>query len=205
MLVIAGMRRNKRIIGITGGIASGKSTVSALLRDRGFPVVDADRIARKVVEPGEPALDRIREVFGEDMIDGSGRLRRKVLGNLVFSDEEARRQLDEIMKPFIDEEIERQIRAIKGSLVFLDAPLLFEWGMQSRVDITLLVAVEEETQIRRLMKRDGLDRQAALDRIRSQMSLDEKRQLADVIIENDGGLESLWTKITDFIEKLRKM
>lgn len=197
------MKRSKRIIGITGGIASGKSTVSALFKDMGFPVVDADKIARQVVEPGEPALDRIREVFGDEMIDDFGRLRRKALASVVFADEAQRGRLDEIMKPFINEEINRQLDRAKGSIVFLDAPLLFEWGMQSRVDLSLLVAVDEETQIRRLKNRDGLSRAEAIDRIRSQMPLEQKRLLADVVIENNGNLEDLWSKVTAFVAKLR--
>ncbi len=199
------MKRSKRTIGITGGIASGKSTVSALIRDMGYPVVDADKIARQVVEPGEPALERIREVFGDEMVDDFGRLRRKALGAVVFSDEQQRKRLDEIMKPYINDEINRQLVETKGHIIFLDAPLLFEWGMQARVDFSLLVAVDEQTQIRRLKNRDGLSREEAVDRIRSQMPMEEKRQLADVVIENDGNLEELWEKVTAFLVNLRKM
>ena len=179
-------------IGLTGGIASGKSTVSDILRAKGAWIIDADKLARQVVEPGQPALKEITVVFGEGVLLPNGQLNRKLLGEIVFADDVKRRLLEDITHPAIsravDEEINRAEQA-GVAVVVLDVPLLIETGWTTMVDELWVVYVSPETQIERLIKRDGLDRKQALDRIASQMRLQDKLQYANVIIDNNQGLD----------------
>lgn len=179
-------------IGLTGGIASGKSTVSDILRAKGAWIIDADKLARQVVEPGQSAWKEIAVVFGEGVLLPNGQLNRKLLGEIVFADDVKRRILEDITHPAIsravDEEINRAEQA-GVAVVVLDVPLLIETGWTTMVDELWVVYVSPETQIERLIKRDGLDRKQALDRIASQMCLQEKLQYANVIIDNNQGLD----------------
>ena len=179
-------------IGLTGGIASGKSTVSDILRAKGAWIIDADKLARQVVEPGQPALKEITVVFGEGVLLPNGQLNRKLLGEIVFADDVKRRLLEDITHPAIsravDEEINRAEQA-GVAVVVLDVPLLIETGWTTMVDELWVVYVSPETQIERLIKRDGLDRKQALGRIASQMRLQDKLQYANVIIDNNQGLD----------------
>lgn len=185
-------------IGLTGGIASGKSTVSDILRAKGAWIIDADKLARQVVEPGQPALKEITVVFGEGVLLPNGQLNRKLLGEIVFADDVKRRLLEDITHPAIsravDEEINRAEQA-GVAVVVLDVPLLIETGWTTMVDELWVVYVSPETQIERLIKRDGLDRKQALDRIASQMRLQDKLQYANVIIDNNQGLDETTTQV----------
>lgn len=177
-------------IGLTGSIACGKSTVSAYLRELGYPVVDADAISHALTAPGGDALTALRAEFGDGIFDGEA-LNRQRLGSLVFSDPAARARLNALLHPMILAEIEAQLLALDtpNSFVFGDVPLLYECGMAHMFDLVWVVHIPREEQIRRLLIRDGLSREEAQRRIDAQMPLDEKRRLADALISTDGPIE----------------
>jgi len=178
------------LVGLTGGIATGKSTVDAILRELGARVIDADVLAREVVEPGEPALAEIAAAFGSGVLGPDGRLDRKALGAIVFSDPDLRLKLEAMTHPRIRERFQRRIDALAAEdfrgLVFFDAPVMIESGNYRNMDRLVVVVTDEPTQIGRLMARDGIDRDEALRKIKSQMPLTEKAKLADYVIDNSG-------------------
>ena len=179
-------------IGLTGGIASGKSTVSDILRQLGAWIVDADKLARQVVEPGQPAWQDIVAIFGEGVLLHDGHLNRKAVGDMIFGDERIRQQLEAITHPRIRQAASEQLKevALRGfAVAVLDVPLLIEVGWTDMVDTVWVVYVDSPAQIERLMERDGLDREQALARIASQMRLQDKLQYANVVIDNSNGLE----------------
>lgn len=187
-----------RIIGLTGGIASGKTSVAALLERLGAAVVDADLLAREVVEPGEPALSAIAAAFGEGVLKEDGTLDRAALGEIVFGDPAARRTLEGITHPAIRARGEEKLRRLRDEGVetaFYVAPLLIEAGGSSRVDEIWVVYLDREGQLTRLMARDGLSREAASRRIDSQMPMEEKRLLGKVVIDNRGSREELEAQV----------
>lgn len=178
-----------KVIGLTGGIASGKSFVANILEKCCAVVVDADLLAREVVVPGEPAYHAIVEAFGKTVVRSDGTLDRTALGKLVFADVSARKVLEEITHPRIAERAARRIEAemLRGTKVlFYMVPLLIEAGLTSTVDEIWLVTVDREVQINRLMTRDAISREEALRKIGAQMPLQEKAAYADVIIDNNG-------------------
>jgi dephospho-CoA kinase len=178
------------LVGLTGGIATGKSTVDAVLRELGAVVIDADVLAREVVEPGEPALAGIAAEFGPGVIGPDGRLDRKALGAVVFADPDRRRKLEAMTHPRIRERFQQRVDALTAQefrgLVFFDAPVMIESGNYRNMDRLVVVITDEATQVARLMARDGIDRDEALRKIRSQMPLAEKAELADYVIDNSG-------------------
>lgn len=191
------------VFGLTGGIASGKSTVASILRERGIPVVDADQVARDVVAPGTPGLEAIVERFGEEVIDDNGELDRKRLGDLVFGDEESRLALEAITHPRIATESMRRLMAAmaQGSeIVFYEAALLVETGRFRDFAALVVVSAPEAAQLERLMSRDGLSRDAARSRIDSQMPLDDKIACADFVIENVGTVNALNTRVDELLD-----
>lgn len=198
-----------KLLGLTGGIASGKSTVSRLLSSWGTPVVDADVLAREIVEPGQPALSELAQAFGEDILLGDGRLDRKALGARVFGNEEARGRLNAITHPRVAQlaqETFQRYREQGTSLLVYEVPLLFEVGLHAMVDASLLVAVHESVQIQRLRERDHCSEEAALRRIQSQLPLKEKLALADFVLWNNDtpaalplALEELWPSVLQFM------
>lgn len=178
-----------KVIGLTGGIASGKSAVADVLVSCGAVVINADQLAREVVEPGEPAYRAIVEVFGDGVVRQDGSLDRKALGRIVFADSEARKVLEKITHPAIAERAARLMereRQRGTPVVFYEVPLLIEAGLVATVDEVWLVSVSCEVQLERLMKRDGISREEALRKISAQMPLHEKAAYADVIIDNSG-------------------
>lgn len=198
------MKQNK--IGITGSIASGKSVLTAYLLGLGFPVIDADAIARDLVHPGSDTLKEIADIFGEDMILSDGNLDRDKLGKRVFSDEDARNRLNEIMHPAIVSAMLDLSENFHG-LVFYDVPLLFEQiddikesGLN--FDAIWLVDAKEDVQLARLMARDGIDEAYAKEKIASQMPLEEKKKLATVVFDNSGDLMNLYNQVDDALEAL---
>lgn len=198
------MKQNK--IGITGSIASGKSVLTAYLLGLGFPVIDADAIARDLVHPGSDTLKEIADIFGEDMIQSDGNLDRDKLGKRVFSDEDARNRLNEIMHPAIVSAMLDLSENFHG-LVFYDVPLLFEQiddikesGLE--FDAIWLVDANEDVQLARLMARDGIDEAYAKEKIASQMPLEEKKKLATVVFDNSGDLMNLYNQVDDALEAL---
>lgn len=186
------------VIGLTGGIASGKSTVSEMFRELSIPVIDADIIAREVVERGKPAYNKIVEVFGAEILQEDGELNRPKLGSVVFNNEEKRLQLNKIVHPAVREEMNRQKEMyIKegAQAIVLDIPLLFESKLTSLVDHVLVVAVKPQTQLERLMKRNNFSEEEATARIHSQMPLEEKVKRADEVINNDGTIVGTKTQL----------
>ena len=195
------------VAGLTGGIASGKSTVARMLAAAGARVVDADRIAREVVQPGRPALQAVRTRFGDGIVRPDGNLDRDKLGRWVFRDPVLKRDLEQIVHPFVFRqmvaEIKRLAAAHPGTVVVLDIPLLIESGLHRVLPLTALVHVPEAVQLTRLIRRDGLAAADARARIRAQMPIDAKRAHADVIIDNTGSLESTRRQTEAFYRRLR--
>ncbi|MEK3954239.1 dephospho-CoA kinase [Psychrobacillus sp. FSL K6-1464] len=180
------------IIGLTGSIASGKSTVANMLSEMGFPIIDADLVARVVVEKGTATLETIKEVFGTQVIHEDGTLNREELGALIFSDPSKRKQLNDIMHPAIREEmlVQRQQLVQQGNpVIIMDIPLLFESRLQSFVDKILVVTVTEQKQLERLMARNGFTHEEARLRIQSQLPLSVKEEGADAVIYNNETIE----------------
>ena len=179
-----------RIIGLTGGIGTGKSTVAAMLAARGAAVVDADRIAREVVEPGTAGLEAVAGAFGPEVVTASGALDRARLAAIVFADPESRLRLEALTHPLILARIADQVADLVLSeppLIAVDVPLLFEGGRQSDFPGgVLLVYAEAATQIRRLRERDGLGDKAARQRLAAQLPIERKRELATWVIDNGG-------------------
>jgi len=180
-----------QIIGITGGIASGKSTVSLYLQELGFTIVDADLASRAVVEPGEEAYHQVVKAFGEDILLTDGNIDRVKLGSIIFNDQEKRLLLNGIVHPAVRNWMRLKTEAALSSgeeTVFMDIPLLFESKLTFMVDKTLLIYVDEQVQLQRLMNRNGLSEKEALARINSQMPLADKKALADAVIDNNGDI-----------------
>lgn len=178
-----------RIVGLTGSIASGKSTVARMLEELGAEIVDADQIAREVVAPGSPLLDEIRSEFGDDVVAADGSLDRKRLGEIVFSDETARRRLEGLLHPEIgrlSRERFEDARRRGVEVVVYVAPLLIEAGRMGDVDEVWVVDVSEGTQLERLVRRDHCTEEEARRRIAAQMSTREKKRFAHRVIDNDG-------------------
>jgi dephospho-CoA kinase len=185
-------------IGLTGGIGSGKSTVSALLAARGAVIVDADRIAREVVEPGTPGLARIVETFGERVLAADGSLDRAALAAVVFADAEARSRLDGIVHPLVRARAAELIAAVPpGTVVVNDVPLLVETGQASSYDVVLVVEADPATRVSRLVQR-GLTAEDARARIAVQASDEQRRAVADVVVDNSGTPEELAEQVDRF-------
>ncbi|BDG05948.1 dephospho-CoA kinase [Anaeromyxobacter oryzae] len=195
-----------RVVGLTGGIASGKSTFAALLRARGLPVVDADALAREVVTAGSPALARIAAEFGPAVLAPDGTLDRRRLAARVFADPEARRRLEAITHPAIRQAMVAEtlrLAAEGHELVFYDAPLLFEVGLDTALDSVVVVFAPREVQRERLVRRDGLAPEDADARLAAQLPLDEKAARADFVVENTGAPEALAGKADRLVADLR--
>jgi dephospho-CoA kinase len=180
------------IAGLTGGIASGKSTVAGCLREAGAKIIDADRIARQVVSPGQPAYAEICAQFGNGILAPDGGIDRAALGRIVFENTALRRRLEAIVHPRVGIEIDAQIQQITlaepDAVIIMDIPLLFETGRTHGLAQIIVVYVPASVQLDRLMMRDGLDRRDAMARIASQMPIDEKATKADIVIDNSGTL-----------------
>ena len=178
------------IAGLTGGIASGKSTVSGFLAEAGARIIDADRIAREVVRKGTPAHDEIVATFGTEILRPDGEIDRERLGDIIFNDPEEKKRLDAIVHPRVFERSAAMIAAIAqqapDAVVILDIPLLFETAMERDLAEVIVVYVPEAVQRERLMQRDGIAEKAAMARIRSQMPIEEKRRRATLVIDNSG-------------------
>ncbi|HWI60883.1 MAG TPA: dephospho-CoA kinase [Symbiobacteriaceae bacterium] len=186
------------VIGLTGSIASGKSTVSQMLRNLGAPVIDADAIVHELQQPGTPVTAAIAREFGPDVLQPDGALDRAALGRIVFTDPARRKALEAIVHPAVRErmwsDVERY-RSAGRSAVVLDVPLLIESGIHRTVDRVWLVYIDRDLQLRRLMARDGMTEAQASQRIAAQMSLDEKRAYADLIIDNRGTVEETLSQV----------
>ena len=195
-----------RIIGITGGIASGKSTVTEFLRQQGYKVIDADQVVHELQEPGGRLYQALLSTFGSSILQEDGRLDRPKLGAMIFGDPELLAKSSQIQNQIIREELagRRDLLAEKEDIFFMDLPLLFELGYETWFDQVWLVDVTEETQLCRLMARNALSQEEAEKRIAAQLSLQEKRNRADVLIDNNGPLELTQEQLRDTLQKLER-
>ena len=188
------MISNKYVLGLTGGIGTGKTTAAEYLTSRGFIHVDADQIGRDITVKGSPVLQLLRDAFGEEIFMEDGSLHRKKLASIVFSDPDQKKKMDDIMFAEIGRIIRERISLAKGP-VLLDAPLLYESGLDCLCDEVILITCDIETRLERVASRDGAGREEVLARIRNQMSDEEKSGKADHIVDNSGGLEELYNKL----------
>jgi len=201
------MTHNMVVVGLTGGIASGKSTVAAWFREAGVPVIDADRLAREVVEPGSVALEMIARTFGEHLIDSTGALDRKALGDIVFSDAKKLKVLNAITHPAILARAgDRMVELMRAGhpWVIYEAALILENQLAPGLGALVAVLSNPGTQLRRVVERDGLTAQSAAARLHAQTDNAARREAADHVLENDGDLEALRSQVHRLIEKLSK-
>jgi dephospho-CoA kinase len=187
------------VVGITGSIATGKSVVSKYLADRKYQIIDADFLAKREIQKPE-VIEEIKKEFGIQVIK-DGQVDRQVLGRLVFNDETARRKLNKIIHPGVIRNMKDEIKRRKG-LVFLDIPLLYEENLEELVDKIIVVYTRFETQLHRLMERDGIDEEYARRKIATQMDIETKKERADFVIDNENNLEQTYAQIEKIIRRL---
>ena len=192
------------ILGLTGGISTGKSTVSKIFKEQGYPVVDADVGAREVVKPGTVGLEKIKKEFGNKVILTDGTLDRTALAKIIFDDVEKRELLNKMLSQHIHQWIvtkKNDYLKQDPAIIVLDIPLLFEMGYENEVDQIMMVATSEEIQLNRLMKRDNIEKKEATQRIDSQLPISKKVILGDIIIDNSGTIENTKKQVLDWINK----
>lgn len=193
------------VVGLTGGISSGKSTISSWFLQKGIVVLDADQIVKNLQRPNSPLVLKLAEEFGASIVNENGELARDVLGKIIFYDQEAKERLNAMIHPLVKAKVEEEIERLKKAgegLVVLDIPLLFESRFEALVDRTVVVYVSPDVQLQRLMKRDQIDREYALAKMNSQMSLDEKRARADYVLINNGTMGQLREQFDHLFEVL---
>ncbi|AUN12003.1 dephospho-CoA kinase [Clostridium botulinum] len=180
-------------IGLTGGIGAGKSTISEMIKEKNIPVIDADKISKEVLKLYPEILIRVKEVFGKEFLDDNGDLKRREFGSYIFKNKNKRMEYENIIMPYITKETFKRIKLLeenKESICVLDAPTLIEQGLYEYMDINILVWVDKDTQINRVVKRDGLNRSEVMNRINSQMSMEEKKKFVEYIIDNSKDIEN---------------
>jgi dephospho-CoA kinase len=196
-----------QVIGLTGGIATGKSTVSAILKKAGAEIIDADRIAREVVKKGLPAYREIVENFGETVLLSNGEINRSVLGDLIFNDPRKKQLLNRIVHPHVRRETNRQLKDMENSspdtIAVLDIPLLFEAEMHKDLSEVIVVYAPEHIQVKRLMKRDNISEADAVARVRSQMPIEEKKKRATIVIDNSGTMQDTRKRTLEIFKTLK--
>lgn len=200
---------NCKIIGLTGGIATGKSTVTKIIRENGYKVIDADKIAKDIVEKDKPAYNEVVEKFGEKILEKDKSINRKKLGNIIFKDRLLREELNNILHPYIFKEIKDMIikHSQNNEYIFVDIPLLIEEIDKFKeyeicFDEIWLVYIDEKTQLSRLMKRDLIGEERGIAKIRSQMSIDLKKRYATKIIDNRGDLKTLKKQMNKIMDEI---
>lgn len=192
------------VIGLTGSIATGKSTIANMFKELNIDVIDADLIAKEVVEINKPAYLEIVKEFGEKVLYENKELNRKALGHIVFNDEKYRKKLNKIVHPAIRQEMLKQKNELieqNPEAIVMDIPLIYESGLEDYVEKILVVYVTEETQLKRLMERDNSTKEEALSRIASQISIEEKAKRADAIINNNGTIEESYEQLKSILKK----
>ncbi len=193
------------VLGLTGGIASGKSTVSNYLYEQGAAIIDADEVAREVVRPDTEGLASLKQKFGKQIIAADGTLKRRALGEIIFNDPAQRDLVNSILHPLITKKMLGQVKAAKQrgvDLVVLDVPLLFETHGERYCDGVLVVDIDPQLQLERLIKRNGYSRQEAQARMASQMSVKERRKRADFLVDNNGSEKETYQQIDVLLEKI---
>jgi dephospho-CoA kinase len=197
------------IVGLTGGIGSGKSTVAGMLKDEGAYVIDFDCLARRVVEPNKPAWRHIVDYFGPEILSSDGTVNRFALAKIVFSDEKRRKVLEGFTHPRIFEEQDALIKAIKRkdpcSVVIVDIPLLFELDLGDMFDKVILAYVPRAIQIKRVLKKGALGREEVEKRLNAQIPIEEKRSLSDYVIHNEGSLKDTREQVREIISELKEL
>lgn len=192
------------VIGLTGSIASGKTTIANMFKELNIDVIDADLIAREVVEVDKPAYLEVVREFGDEILYENKELNRKALGNIIFNDEKKREKLNNIIHPAIREEMLRsrdELIGLNREAIVMDIPLLFESKLEHYVEKILVAYVTEDTQLERLIKRDESTKEEALSRIKSQINLEKKAKMADAIIDNNGGRDESYNQLLELLEK----
>jgi len=197
------------LVGLTGGVASGKSTVAHMLEEMGSYVIDFDILARRVVEPGRPAWKKIVDYFGKGIIKNNGEIDRKRLSGIIFGNSEKRKKLEDFTYPFIAMEFIRQVDEIASNdpdaIINAIVPLLVETGMQALFHIIVVVYISREKQIKRLMERDGISKEHAINILNSQMDIDEKIRWAYYVINNENSIEETKKQVPELLDKLRDL
>ena len=197
------------VVGLTGGVASGKTAVSQVLREEGATILDADLIARELVEPHRPAWEELKRAFGDEVLNPDGSVQRKKLAAQIFSHPEKREVLNAILHPRIRDEINARLRVIRekdpGAIVVIDAALLVESGDYQGMDGVIVVSASETQQVERLREREGLDEDAARQILASQTSVEERLRVADFVIRNEGCLEDTRRRAKEVFQALKKM
>lgn len=201
-----GMKQNKMIIGITGSIGTGKSTVSNYLISKGYSVVDADKISKGAYNIGSNGYKAILEVFGEEILNSNGEVDRKKIKKIVFDNSNMLQRLNMAIHPIIINEIEKEIEILLESqnVVFLDAPLLIETELHKKVNKIIVVICDKNEQINRIIKRDKITADMAISIINSQMSIDEKLKFADYVVYNNSTIENLYSQVDEIILEIKK-
>lgn len=195
----------KKIIGLTGSIASGKSTVSNKLKQLGYKIIDCDEINHQILKKDQIGYTNVLAEFGTDILDTNLEIDRKKLGSIIFNDKRAKEKLNQILHPLIKSVVKEEIANIEDGIVFLDCPLLFETDFHELCDLKVVVYVNMDTQISRLMERDGITFPEALKKIYAQMSLDDKLTLADYVLDNCHSLSDLDWQIKQLLFRLERM
>lgn len=193
-------------IGLTGGIGTGKSTISKIISETGISIVDCDIIAREILDVNYVITLRIKQEMGKEFIDKDGNLIRKKLGNYIFENPEKKKQYEDIILPYIMEDILYEISILESDNVdicIVDAPTLIETGLYQKMDQNILVWVDTDTQIKRVMERDAFTRQQIIDRINSQMSIEDKLKYANYTIDNANTLDSTRNQVFEIIKKIK--
>lgn len=197
------------IVGLTGGVASGKTAVSQVLKEEGAYIIDADRIARELVQPYKPAWNELIRAFGQEILREDGSIHRKKLADKVFADPKQRKLLNQILHPRIKEEMDRRTKEIgqrdPEAIVVIDAPLIVELGDHREMDKLIVVTTTQTQQIERLKDRDGAKPEEVLRIVSSQMPLEEKVKLADFVIRNEGSLEETKNRAREVFKELKKV
>ena len=197
------------IVGLTGGVASGKTAVSRVLREEGAYIIDADQIARELVQPHKPAWNELVRAFGKEILQEDGSIHRRKLADKVFTDPEQRKVLNQILHPRIKEEMDRRTKEIgqkdPEAIVVIDAPLLVELGVYRKVDQLIVITSTQMQQMERLKERDGRSPEEALRLFSSQMPVEEKVKLADFVIRNEGSLEETKKRAKEVFKQLKRV
>ena len=193
------------VVGLTGGIGSGKSTIADMFADLGVPIIDMDRIARKIVEPAQPALAQIKQAFGEKIVDVNGHLNRQQLSKIIFDSAEKRHQLEAILHPLIRQETERQLAELKATYCIVVIPLLLESDQRNLVDRILVVDVSESLQITRTMQRDDISADQVRKILAAQVQRDSRLNVADDVIDNSFEMDDIRARVKELDQQYRAL